>query len=163
MQCAVSDEAAIRRANLRALCKTRGWTARDLHQRMQWARYTYWRDLIEDPKKSFGEKSARRIEEALDLGRGWLDEPDAAATHRYPKATEPPSAPPKPQPSAGPPAPPRNYTDRRAVSETDWATLQAVKGILTEEELNDIRTRYQRALEEAMEAIRGKGGKRGRE
>lgn len=35
--------------------------------------YSYWRDLMGDDKKSFGEKAARSIEEALGLPPGWLD------------------------------------------------------------------------------------------
>jgi len=37
--------------------------------------YSYWRDLMVDPKKSFGEKTARDIEERYPLPRGWLDVP----------------------------------------------------------------------------------------
>ena len=133
---AVSDDAAIRRANLRALCKKRGWTAKDLPGEMGWGRYTYWRDLIEDPTKSFGEKAARHIEETLQLGRGWLDEPGAADVTRYPRATE--RAPAAREP---PPAPPAGFRDRRVVNESDWDLLQDVKDGATPEELEKIRER----------------------
>ena len=69
----MSEDAAIRRANLKRLCKDRGWTAKDLHAAMESNTYPYWRDLLELPTKSFGEKIARRIEHKFTLGRGWLD------------------------------------------------------------------------------------------
>lgn len=93
----MSDEAAIRRDNLRRICRLRNWTATDLHQAMDPAsRYTYWRDLLADPKKSFGEKTARRIESQLELGRGALDEPHPGSTYgsaREAAAGDPPRKP----------------------------------------------------------------------
>lgn len=127
----MSDEAAIRRANLKALCHKRGWSPSELHSRMPWARYTYWRDLLENPAKSFGEKAARRIEEGLELGRGWLDEPDAPVG-RYPKVMEP---------APTPAPPPAGFKDRRLVSDSDWALLEDVKTAATTEELAAIRAR----------------------
>jgi len=145
----VSDDAAIRRANLKALCKKRGWTANDLPEKMGWGRYTYWRDLLEDTTKSSGEKAARRIEESLELNRGWLDEPGAADAHRYPKAAER-------QPASEPPAPPPDFHDRHVVSDSDWAILQAVKNAATPEELAAIRARddHMRRQVDAMLAER---------
>ena len=64
----MSDDALIRRENLKRLGKTPGDLAAAVG-----GRYSYWRDLLEDPKKSFGEKIARKIEEKLDLPRLWLD------------------------------------------------------------------------------------------
>lgn len=126
----MSDEAAIRRTNLRALCKRREWSIKDLAARLTWARYTYWRDLLDDEsKKSFGEKVARRIEESLELGRGWLDEPNGGTAHRYPRA------------SAPPPPPGTDFTDRHLVSESDWALLQDFKTAATPEEVAAIRAR----------------------
>lgn len=137
----MSDEAAIRRANLKALCKQRGWSIKALAERLTWARYSYWRDLLENSSKSFGEKVARRIEETLDLGRGWLDEPNAVQTRRHPKAREPI------------PSPPPDFRDRHEVSESDWALLQDVKTAATQDELDAIRARadmIKRKVEEMM-------------
>lgn len=65
----MSDEAAIRRAALKHFFR-----APDrLHEKLGGAP-SYWRDLMRDPKKSFGEKVARRIETAFDLPRGALDQ-----------------------------------------------------------------------------------------
>jgi len=125
----MSDEAAIRRTNLKALCKQRGWSIKDLAEHLTWARYSYWRDLLENPAKSFGEKVARRIEETLDLGRGWLDEPNAVQAHRPSRVRE------------ALPAPPADFSDRREVSASDWALLQDVKTAATQDELDAIRTR----------------------
>lgn len=66
----MSDEALIRRENLRRL----GRSPREL-QALVGHSYSYWRDLMQSPSKSFGEKTARKIEEALGLPRNWLDEP----------------------------------------------------------------------------------------
>ena len=65
----MSDDAAIRRANLRAL-------KLDPNQLKAKAgrTYSYWRDLLESDKKSFGEKVARSMEPDLGLPRGWLDQ-----------------------------------------------------------------------------------------
>jgi hypothetical protein len=81
----MADDAAIRRENLRRLCAARAWGPRDLEQRTD-ARYTYWRDLLKNPAKSFGEKAARHIEEQLELPRGWLDQAGAPVM----AAAEPP-------------------------------------------------------------------------
>lgn len=77
----MSEDAAIRRANLTLLCAQRHWTTADLHAELGWGRYSYWHDLISDPRKSFGEKVARHIEEKLELGRNWLDQ-DRDGHHR---------------------------------------------------------------------------------
>jgi len=86
----MADDAAIRRSNLNRLMKARAMTPADLAERYH-GRYTYWRDLLTDPTKSFGEKAARRIEDEMGLPRLWLDQPDAdlqAAPHH---AGEPPA------------------------------------------------------------------------
>ena len=59
-----------------------------------------------------------------------------------------------------PPAPPSDYRDRHEVSESDWATLQAVKMMLSEQELADIRERAARAFAAAEERIAAASGKR---
>lgn len=71
----MSEDASIRRENLNRL----KIGARELSERVG-GRYTYWRDLLTDPKKSFGEKAARKIEEKLELPRGSLDVPSASET-----------------------------------------------------------------------------------
>ena len=89
----MADDAGIRRTNLQRLLRQRGWTAADLSDRYH-GRYTYWRDLLKDPNKSFGEKVARRLEEEADLPRLWLDTPEAdleILNHPH-KAGEPPPA-----------------------------------------------------------------------
>lgn len=84
----MSDDAAIRRENLKAILQKRGWSISDLPEKMDWGRYSYWRDLLETAAKSFGEKVARRIEERLALPRGALDEPGYGRSGRYPPAAE---------------------------------------------------------------------------
>jgi hypothetical protein len=63
----MSEDALIRRANLKAL----GYTPTDLVARIGKS-YQYWRDLM-NTEKSFGEKTARNIEDKLGLQRGQLD------------------------------------------------------------------------------------------
>lgn len=124
----MSDEAGIRRANLRALCKRRGWTVADLGAELTWARYTYWRDLLdESSNKSFGEKVARRIEEVLKLGRGWLDEDHTTDEHRYPRAAEGLHSP--------PPLPPARFEDTRQPSDSEWQILRDLAVYPEEERL----------------------------
>lgn len=69
----MADDALIRRQSLRALLKARGWAIKDLQEKVGEGRYTYWRDLLENDTKSFGEKVARKIEDKLGLDRGYLD------------------------------------------------------------------------------------------
>lgn len=66
----MSDEAAIRRANLRSL----KLTPAELVRRGGRSN-SYWRDLMVLTTKSFGERAARSIEQDLELPRGWLDTP----------------------------------------------------------------------------------------
>ena len=63
----MSEDALIRRTNLKAL----GLTPTDLVTRVGKS-YQYWRDLM-STDKSFGEKTARNIEDKLGLQRGQLD------------------------------------------------------------------------------------------
>lgn len=63
----MADDALIRIENLRRL----KLAPVELSARVG-NRYTYWRDMLAG-KKSFGEKIARKIEDALKLPRGWLD------------------------------------------------------------------------------------------
>jgi hypothetical protein len=68
----MSDDALIRRENLRALGKTASMLATDLGDN-----YSYWAAMLADnSKKPFGEKAARRVEERYNLPRGCLDLPD---------------------------------------------------------------------------------------
>jgi hypothetical protein len=74
----MNDDASIRRANLQRLVKARGWGAKQLHEAVDPdGAYSLWPQLLTNPKKSFGEKLARRIEERLSLPRGWLDSLDS--------------------------------------------------------------------------------------
>lgn len=70
----MADDAAIRRANLVRLLKTPEAAAKAMPEPPR--RYSYWRDLMHDPKKSFGEKVARNIEGLMGWPRGSLDIPD---------------------------------------------------------------------------------------
>lgn len=65
----MSDDASIRRANLRSLRLDPTQLKRKAGRT-----YSYWRDLLQSDKKSFGEKVARSIEPDLGLPRGWLDQ-----------------------------------------------------------------------------------------
>ena len=70
----MSDDASIRRANLRSLrLDPPALVARAGKSN------SYWRDLLTLESKSFGEKAARSIEASLELPRGWLDVPHGLA------------------------------------------------------------------------------------
>jgi hypothetical protein len=71
----MSGDSLIRRANLKAL----GYTPTDL-AKLVGKSSQYFRDLMEVPGKSFGEKTARNIEEKVGLLRGVLDLPEALTT-----------------------------------------------------------------------------------
>jgi hypothetical protein len=64
-----AEDSEIRRDRLRSL----GKTPTELVDAARYGRISYWRDLLTDSGKPFGEKAARKIEEALALPRGWLD------------------------------------------------------------------------------------------
>lgn len=91
--------------------------------------------------RTITEDTARQIEAKLKKPKGWLDhEPGApAVTGAYDVA--PHAAREHMQPSLTPPPPPRDFHDRRLVSESDWAILQDVKTAATPEELAAIRER----------------------
>ncbi len=74
----MSDDSAVRRANLHLLCRINSWGPTHLRNAIG-STYSYWNDLLKSPKKAFGEKTARRVEEALGLPRGWLDIPHASS------------------------------------------------------------------------------------
>ena len=50
---------------------------------------------------------------------------------------------------APPPLPPRDFKDRREVSDSDWGLLEDVKLVLSDQEISDIRARAQRLKEHA--------------
>jgi len=54
---------------------------------------------------------------------------------------------------AEPPLPPRDFSDRHEVDETDWGTLQAVKVLFTPEEMVDLRRRAKAAQERVLAVI----------
>lgn len=122
----MTDAAATRRSNLAALCARRGWGPAELRDELEFGRYSYWRDLLENPAKSFGEKVARRIEEKLGLGPRWLDDDHASELRRYPRATEGGL-------HAPPPTPSPRFEDKREPSDSDWQMLRDV-AVYPEEE-----------------------------
>lgn len=77
----MSEDALIRRVNLKAL----GHGPGDL-VRLIGKSYQYWRDLMET-EKSFGEKTARNIEEKLELPRGCLDRAEGCGRQKEPSKT----------------------------------------------------------------------------
>lgn len=62
----------IRLTNLQAITKARGLNPGDL-AKLAGRKPSYYSDLLRG-KKSFGEKAARTLEQALDLPRNWLDQ-----------------------------------------------------------------------------------------
>lgn len=91
----MSDDALIRRENLRAL----NISATDLVKSVG-SSYQYWRDLMAG-KKSFGEKAARRIEEGVGLPRGSLDVPGIKPLEKLTEVPPPVDEPVLPAPPQG--------------------------------------------------------------
>jgi hypothetical protein len=111
-----------------------------------------------EPRRSTLEPIARHYRIPIDA----LSDPRVAAAearrlgldsrHRVAEPAPPPYRVP-------PPPPPRDYSDRREVSSTDWATLQDVKLVLAEAELERIAkeaARIRRTAVEQIEAAQGK-------
>ena len=80
----MNDERLIRLENLQRLTAVRSLGPHELKEKLG-STVVFWRDLLKGDK-SFGEKLARRIEEGLELPRGWLDlpqDPKALLGHTY--------------------------------------------------------------------------------
>lgn len=58
-----------------------------------------------------------------------------------------------------PQLPSKTFQDRREVSESDWATLQAVKTLVPERDLDDYRERYVKLKAQAMHEIEEMAGR----
>lgn len=56
--------------------------------------------------------------------------------------------------SPPPPASPPDFSDRREVSDSDWATLTAVKTLYTHDEIEDMKTRAMEKLQETTAMLR---------
>ena len=83
------------------------------------------------------------------LPASWNSDPPRTLCTEQPRAAYSPP----------PPIPNRKFEDRREVSETDWAVLQAVKLVLPEPELERIKREAERIRRTAAEQIdAAKGG-----
>lgn len=69
----MNEETMLRRENFNRVVSDRKLSIKDLMAAMGRS-YSFWYDLLNDPKKSFGEKNARMIEAGLVLPRFSLDE-----------------------------------------------------------------------------------------
>lgn len=75
------DLQALRKKNLRALLKQ--WDGpTNLAKKLQYSGPSYLSQLI-GPNKPITEKTARHIEEVLELERGWMDKDHAASTGQH--------------------------------------------------------------------------------
>ena len=112
----MNEDALIRLENLKAL----NLTAQQLSERVG-GRVSYWSDLMRG-KKSFGEKVARKIEEALEMPRGYMDAADEDA---------PIFAVPEPEPAAQPDVMQALEILAGALSTLDDATRAAMAPLLS--------------------------------
>lgn len=90
----MADDAQIRRRNLQRFMHAAGLTPTEMARRY-YGHVSYWSNMRTDPNKPFGEKAARRLEEAAGLPRLWLDTMDAdldAAKQAAHRIGEPPAA-----------------------------------------------------------------------
>lgn len=113
--------------------------------------------------RTITEDTAREIEAKARKPAGWMDLDPAAPTvtgHYAPTAVH---ARDHHRTQAGPPVPPSpppDFSDRRLVSESDWALLQDVKTAATEDELAAIRERaavIERKVSERLAAVAATG------
>lgn len=111
----MNDDALIRLENLKAL----NLTAQQLSERVG-GRVSYWSDLMRG-KKSFGEKVARKIEDKLEMPRGYMDAADEEA---------PIFVVPEPEPAAQPDVMQALKTLAGAISKLDKPTREGVSGML---------------------------------
>lgn len=132
---AVKDLALIRRQNLSGVKPPPGRTLVATLVERVGGRDSYWRSLLSDPSKSFGEKIARKIEEKWPLPHLSLDSPTKRAAGAAP-----------------PPTPPRNFADRRVLTDEEWELWQAFKQTATDKEVDDFRQRYEKA-KQAVEQL----------
>ena len=79
--------------------------------------------------------------------------PASWAAGMAPSSSAIPTEQPRPIYGVPPPVPNRRFEDRREVSETDWAVLQAVKLVLPEPELERIKSEAERIRRMAAEQI----------
>lgn len=68
----IHDLSPRRRERLALLVGNERGAIRLFFEKIGYGSYSYWRHLL-DPDKPFGEKAARRIEQALGLPLGWMD------------------------------------------------------------------------------------------
>lgn len=72
-----AEDGSIRLANFQRAWSKYGWSATLLKQRCGGG-VSFWSDLYNGKKPSFGEKLARKIETGMELVRLSLDDPDGA-------------------------------------------------------------------------------------
>lgn len=75
--------------------------------------------------------------------RGWFD--------RAPKSGPSTAAANSAANHGSPPAPPPGFEDRHWVDDSDWATLQAVRGTMTQEQIDDLKRRHKIMLKQVEE------------
>lgn len=91
--------------------------------------------------RTITEDSAREIEAKAKLPIGWLDLDPDAPTRTGSFSAAPHLASEAKRTVSPPPIPPRDFSDRRSVSGTDWDLLQDIKTAATPEEIEAIRAR----------------------
>lgn len=151
-----------RRARLAALAEHDEFRGRaPLGRALGYKDGAYIRQMIEG-ERAISEKTITAIE-TMRGGRfkGWFDKPEHGGDIHLsiidhdaplPSADMHPPAPP-------PPPPPPDFADGRTVSDSDWATLEAVKLLLPENELAELRARAERLREQVLRQIGGLNSK----
>lgn len=93
-----------------------------------------------DPAQPFGERVAANLARKLHLPEDFFDAPAPIGGIRLSVVD-------------APPPPPPDFRDRHLVTDSDWATLNAVKLLMSEEELAELRARAKRFEARARQQI----------
>lgn len=94
-----------------------------------------------DDNQPFGERAAAGLAERLGLPSDVFEPIHySASASRALEAREPPP-------------PPPGFVDRHEVSDSDWATLEAVKLLMTDQEIASLRHRASAVQQKALEQL----------
>lgn len=101
-----------------------------------------------DDNQPFGERAASNLAEKLGLPQDYFEAYSATDSGLRLSVAEPTPA---------PPPPPADFKDRHQVTESEWATLNAVKLLMSEQEIAELRERARRLEERAREHLQNLG------
>lgn len=97
-----------------------------------------------DENQPFGERAASNLAEKLNLRPDYFEGYEAVENGLRFSVAEPVPA---------PPPPPADFKDRHLVTDSEWATLNAVKLLMSDHEIAELQERARRLEERAREQL----------